>query len=81
MAQTIITGGGAFTRQNITNLNDNFTALFGGQLAVGNTYYVKPDTLVTTGQQTGSLAKPFSTLAQGYNACLDGQPQPSIRFL
>lgn len=72
MAQQIIKGGGAFTRNNIDDINANFSALYGTTLAVGNVYYCNPTTSVAVSVQDGSYAKPFSTLAAAYNACVSG---------
>lgn len=72
MPQDIVKGGGSFTRQNIDAINNNFNLLFAAVLAVGNVFYCQPDTSVPAGSQDGSLAKPFSTLAQAYNACVSG---------
>lgn len=72
MPQRTIAGGGSFTRNNITDINANFSALFGALLQVGNTYFLQPDTLLATGAQDGTLAKPFATLQQAYDACTSG---------
>lgn len=70
MSQALISGGGAFTRQNISDINNNFSQLFAG-LTVGNVIYCNPATSYM-GPQDGSYAKPYNDLAVAYSATRNG---------
>ena len=64
MAFTPISGGGAFTRQNIESINDNFARLF-ATVTPGQAIYCNPG--ATSGAtQDGSEDKPYTSLPIAY---------------
>jgi len=71
MALATITGGGTFTRQNIVDINNNFTALTTGS-TTGNTIWCSPG---ATGvqNQDGSQERPYTSLSTAYSATRNGQ--------
>lgn len=72
MSLATITGGGSFTRQNISDINNNFTSL-AAQLAgtTGNIIYCYPASAFL-GTQTGSASAPYTTLTAAYAAGRSG---------
>ena len=64
-----IKGGGAFTRQNIADINANFGALL--PFTTGNVIYCQPSATNTL-TQDGSQTKPYTTLAAAYSATRNG---------
>lgn len=72
MSLATITGGGSFTRQNISDINNNFTSL-AAQLAgtTGNIIYCFPASGFL-GTQTGSASAPYTTLDAAYAAGRSG---------
>lgn len=70
MSLAQITGGGAFTRQNIADLNNNFNLLAAG-FTPGNVVYCNPSSAFT-GQQDGSAAKPYTSLVTAYGILRNG---------
>lgn len=71
MAWQPISGGGAFTRQNIEQINDNFAQLFAG-ITPGNTIYCNPGA-TGTATQDGSEDKPYTSLVTAYSAARSGK--------
>lgn len=68
-----ITGGGAFTRQNINAINQNFSDLVAGLVGTtGNVIYLWPSSGYL-GVQDGSLAAPYTTLEAAYGAGRNGK--------
>lgn len=68
-----ITGGGAFTRQNINDINSNFASVGNAAASGGGvTIYCNPG---ATGvqRQDGSLAYPFTSLVDAYSAGRTGK--------
>lgn len=65
MAFSQITGGGAFTRQNIEAINDNFARLF-AMVTPGNIIYCNPGATGTT-QQDGSEDRPYTSFVTAYS--------------
>ncbi len=68
---TSITGGGVFTKANITAINGNFNALSLG-FTPGNVIYCDPASSNTT-TQDGSQAAPFTSLPVAYSATRNGK--------
>lgn len=66
---TPITGGGSLTRQNIVDINANFSALAG--VNPGRLIYCWPSSGYL-GVQDGSAAKPYSDLVTAYGAARNG---------
>jgi hypothetical protein len=68
MSLVTITGGGSFTRQNISDINSNFNSL-ALQLAgtTGNVIYCSPGSSFL-GTQTGSISAPYTSLVTAYSA-------------
>lgn len=64
MSLTSISGGGAFTRQNIADLNSNFSLLAAG-FTPGNIIYCDP-AATGLGPQDGSVDHPYTSLADAY---------------
>ena len=64
-----LTGGGAFTAKNISDLNANFTEVLAG-ITPGAIIYCWPGytSLQSAALQDGSQSNPFSTLLAAYNA-------------
>jgi hypothetical protein len=73
MSLATITGGGSFTRQNISDINSNFNSL-ALQLAgtTGNVIYCSPGSSFL-GVQTGSISAPYTSLLSAYGAARNGQ--------
>lgn len=71
MAFRSVTGGGAFTRQNIEQINDNFARLF-AMVTPGNIIYCDP---AATGQaqQDGSEDHPYTSLVTAYSKTRTGK--------
>jgi len=65
-----ITGGGSFTRQNIADINNNFS-LLGAGFTPGNVVYCDPSSAFT-GQQDGSAAKPYTSFLTAYGILRNG---------
>lgn len=64
----VISGGGSFTRKNITDLNANFDQLFAGLVGTpGNIIYCNPASSYL-GTQDGSIAAPYTSLLTAYGA-------------
>jgi len=72
MSLATISGGGSFTRQNITDINNNFTSL-AQQLAgtTGNIIYCFPASGFL-GTQDGTAGAPYTTLSAAYGAGRSG---------
>jgi len=68
---TTITGGGVFTKANISAINGNFNALSLG-FTPGNVIYCNPSSSYT-GTQTGSQDAPFTSLPVAYSATRNGK--------
>lgn len=66
-----ITGGGAFTRQNIADINANFSAA-GEPFTPGNVIWCYPGTANTSQPADGSQARPYTDLVQAYSAARSG---------
>jgi hypothetical protein len=62
---TPLSGGGALTRQNISDINANFAALFAG-ITPGNVIYCNPAS-ANAQAQDGSQQKPYSDLPTAYS--------------
>lgn len=73
MGLAVISGGGAFTPRNISDINNNFLSL-AAQLAgsTGNVIYLQPSSSYL-GTQTGSATAPYTTLADAYAAGRNGK--------
>lgn len=71
MAFSQVTGGGAFTRQNIEQINDNFARLF-AMVTPGNIIYCNP-AATGTASQDGSEDKPYTSFVQAYSTTRTGQ--------
>jgi hypothetical protein len=67
-----ITGGGALTNKNITDLNANFAAVLGG-LTLGNVIYCQPSSVGVSPVQDGSQQYPYQSLAAAYGAGRSGK--------
>ena len=66
-----ITGGGAFTRQNIIDLNANF-AKSGTPFTPGNLIYCAPSNANLSQPPDGSADRPFTDLPSAYGAARNG---------
>ncbi len=67
-----ITGGGAFTNRNISDINSNFSDLSSAALGTtGNVVYCQPSSS-NLGPQLGTAAQPYTTLEAGYQALRSG---------
>lgn len=62
---------GAFGAQTAAALSASFSSIAAGLFTTGNVYYVNPVSGSDTAG-TGSLAKPFRTIAQAYAQCVSG---------
>lgn len=71
MAFSQVTGGGAFTRQNIEAINDNFARLF-AMVTPGNIIYCNP-AATGTATQDGSEDKPYTSLVTAYSYTRSGK--------
>lgn len=68
MALATISGGGAFTARNISDINSNFLSLANSLAGTtGNLIFLQPSSAYL-GTKTGSAAAPFTTLADAYAA-------------
>lgn len=65
----IVSGGGAFTRQNISDINSNFSQVL--PFTSGNIIYLNPASANTLAQD-GSAQRPYTTLAAAYSATRNG---------
>jgi len=71
MAFTQITGGGAFTRRNIEDINDNFARIF-ALTTTGRAIYCDPAS-GATGVQDGSEDHPYTQLTDAFGAAATGK--------
>lgn len=67
-----ISGGGAFTRQNISDLNANFASLQ-APFTPGNVIWCYPAAGVLNGVQDGSQAHPYTDLPKAFSAARNGK--------
>lgn len=67
-----ITGGGAFTRQNISDINGNFQQVGGPWTPNGKVVYLSPSS-GNMQPQDGSGAKPYTALSAAYSAVRTSQ--------
>jgi hypothetical protein len=70
-AQIPITGGGAFTNANISNINSNFSTLFAG-FTPGNIIYLNPSATSNAQAQDGSAQHPYTDLSTAYGKARNG---------
>lgn len=71
-----ITGGGALTARNISDLNANFASLLGG-ISPGNVIYTNPSGL-GVGAQLGSQSAPYQSFATAYGSGRAGKNDISV---
>ena len=65
----LLSGGGAFTRQNISDINDNFASVL--PFTPGNLIYLQPSSSNTQAAD-GSIQKPYTDLPTAYSAARNG---------
>lgn len=71
-AQATITGGGNFSRQNITDINSNFATLFSG-FTPGNIIYLNPSSPNLALPPDGSASRPYTDINSAYGAGRNGK--------